>query len=124
MVECYASKLHLMRIDLYQVINNSLSIVLTLLIKIVNAWIHSRFLPGVFKVPLSPLKDNDIALREDNTPIYGGMLPVKSFPSNSKTSKLLKFTISTKKIDKRECQEKICKVSHSLILKELPVIIS
>ena len=113
-----------MRIDLHQVFHHSLLIVLTLLIKIVNAWFYSWFLPGVFKVPLSPLKDNDIALREDNTPIYGGMLPVKWFPSKSKTSKLLKFTISTKKIDKRECQEKICKVSHSLILKELPVIIS
>ena len=77
MVECYASKLQLMRIDLYQVINYSLLIVLTLLIKIVKAQFHSRFLPEVFKVPLSPLSYNDIALREDNALICGVMLPVK-----------------------------------------------
>ena len=77
MVECYASKLQLMRIDQYQVINYSLLIVLTLLIKIVKAQFHSRFLPEVFKVPLSPLSYNDIALREDNALICGVMLPVK-----------------------------------------------
>ena len=68
-----------------------------LLIKIVNTWFYSRFLPGVFKVPLSSFSDNDIALREDNTLIYGVMLPVKQLSLKSKISKLLKFAISTKR---------------------------
>ena len=49
----------------------------------------------MFKVPLSSFSDNDIALREDNAPIYGVMLPVKSLLLKSKISKLLKFAIST-----------------------------
>ena len=53
------------------------------------------------KVPLSGLKDNDIALSEDSAPIYGGILPVKEFPLKSKIFKLLKFAISTKRIDDR-----------------------
>ena len=64
------------------------------------------------KVPLSSISLNDIALREDNAPIYGGILPVKSFPVKSKFSKLLKFAISTKRINDRWCQEKIFKMAH------------
>ena len=99
MVKCYASKLQQIKIDLYQITNHSLSLALTLLTKIVNDWFHSRFSPGVFKVPLSLLLDNDIVLREDNAAIYGVMLPVKALPLKSKISKLLKFAISTRKID-------------------------
>ena len=51
------------------------------------------------KVPLSSPKDNDIALREENASIYGGILPVKPLILKSKISKLLKFAISTKRID-------------------------
>ena len=46
-------------------------------------------------VPLSLFINNDRALREDNAPIYGEILPVKAFPLKSKISKLLKFAIST-----------------------------
>ena len=45
--------------------------------KIVNVGFHRNFLPWMDKVPLSWLEDNDIALREDNAPIYGGILLVK-----------------------------------------------
>ena len=53
----------------------------------------------MFKVPLSLFSDNDIALREDKAPIYGVMLPVKLFSLKSKIFKMLKFAISTKRID-------------------------
>ena len=53
------------------------------------------------KVPFSRLECNDIALSEDSAPIYGGILPVKEFSLKSKIFKLLKFAISTKRIDDR-----------------------
>ena len=53
------------------------------------------------KVPLSRLECNDIALSEDSAPIYGGILPMKEFSLKSKIFKLLKFAISTKRIDDR-----------------------
>ena len=53
------------------------------------------------KVPLSSISLNDIALREDNAPIYGGILPVKEFSHKSKIFKLLKFAIATMRIDDR-----------------------
>ena len=80
--------------------------------KIVNVGCHRNFLPWMDKVPLSWLEDNDIALREDNAPIYGEILPVKPLPLKSKISKLLKFTISTKRIDQRWCQENVYKMAH------------
>ena len=48
------------------------------------------------------MKDNDRALREDNAPIYGEILPVKAFLLKSKISKLLKFAISTPREMTRE----------------------
>ena len=48
-------------------------------------------------------------MREDNAPIYGVMLPVKSFPLKSKISKLLKFAISTKRIDDSNVRRKYLK---------------
>ena len=56
------------------------------------------------KIPLSwlsRLEYNDRALSEDSAPIYGGILPVKEFSLKSKIFKLLKFAISTKRIDDR-----------------------
>ena len=53
------------------------------------------------KIPLSGLEDNDIALSEDSAPIYGVILLVKKFSLESKIFELLKFAISTKRINDR-----------------------
>ena len=93
------------KLDLFY-ISLSLFLVFTLLFnfrRLTNCQIrfHSRFLPRMAKVPLSRLECNDIALSEDSAPIYGGILPMKEFSLKSKIFKLLKFAISTKRIDDR-----------------------
>ena len=93
------------QLDLFY-INISLSLAFTLTFnfrRLTNCQIqyHSRFLPRMGKVPLSRLEYNDGALSEDSAPIYGVILPVKEFLLKSKIFKLLKFVISTKRIDDR-----------------------
>jgi hypothetical protein len=43
---------------------------------IVNIWFYSQFLP-LGKVPLSSFEANDIAFKEDSSPIDGEILPMK-----------------------------------------------